>query len=59
MLRSQSWRTGMAFQTAGLGLKEQMIQGAGEIVVLTEQYDPTLVGGPIDTVVISRTASLR
>jgi hypothetical protein len=56
--RSQSWQNSMAFENAGLGVKEQLIQGAEKIVALTEQYDPTLVGGPIDTVVISREAGV-
>lgn len=55
-LRSQSWQKWMAFENAGLGVNEQLIQGAEKIVALTEQYDPTLVGGPIDTVLISREA---
>lgn len=56
--RSQSWQKSMAFENAKLGLKEQVIEGAEKIVALTEQYDPTLVGGPIDTVVISREAGV-
>jgi hypothetical protein len=56
--RSQSWQTSMAFENAGLGVKEQLIQGAEKIIALTEQYDPTLVGGPIDTLVISREAGV-
>jgi hypothetical protein len=56
--RSQSWQKSMAFENAGLGVREQLIHGAEKIVTLTEQYDPTLVGGPIDTVVISREAGV-
>ena len=48
----------MAFENAGLGVKERLIHGTERIVALTEQYDPTFVGGPIDTVVISREAGV-
>lgn len=56
--RAQSWQKSMALENAGLGLKQRLIQGAEKIVVLTEQYDPAFVGGPIDTVVISREAGV-
>jgi hypothetical protein len=56
--RSQSWRDGVALQTAGLGLKERLILGAEKIVELTAKYDSTLVGGPIDTILVSRKAGV-
>lgn len=56
--RSQSWQKSVVFENAGLGVKQQLIHGAERIVALTAQYDPTLVGGPIDTVVISRKAGV-
>jgi hypothetical protein len=53
-LRSQSWRNGLNFQVKGLGVKERLIAGAEKIVELTAAYQPSVVGGAIDTVLVSR-----
>jgi hypothetical protein len=49
-LRSQSWRNDLELETKGLGVKERLIAGAEKVVELTAQYQPSLVGGSIDTV---------
>ena len=53
-LRSQSWRNGLDFQVQGLGVKERLIAGAEYMVELTARYQPTVVGGAVDTVLVSR-----
>lgn len=53
-LRSQSWRNGLNFQVQGLGVKERLIAGAEYIVELTARYQPSAVGGAVDTVLVSR-----
>jgi hypothetical protein len=53
-LRSQSWRNGLNFQMQGLGVKERLIAGAENIVELTARYRPSVVGGAVDTVLVSR-----
>lgn len=53
-LRSQSWRNGLNFQTQGLGVKERLIAGAEYMVELTARYQPSVVGGAVDTVLVSR-----
>jgi hypothetical protein len=53
-LRSQSWRSGLNFQMQGLGVKEGLIAEAENIVKLTSKYEPSLVGGAVDTVLVSR-----
>lgn len=58
-LRSQSWRNGLDFQLQGLGTKERMIVGAEKIVELTAKYEPSLVGGAIDTVLVSRKTGVQ
>jgi hypothetical protein len=57
--RSQSWRNGLDFQVNGLGVKERMIAGAEKMVELTAQYQSSVVGGPIDTVVLSRRTGVQ
>src|SRR6266496_4545336 len=58
-LRSQSWKDNLASQVAGLGTRERLVAGAEKIVELTTMYQPGMVGGPIDTVVISRTTGVE
>lgn len=52
--RSQGWSRAMLFQTAGLGLKDRLLFGAERIVGLTAIYDPHLVGGPVDVILVTR-----
>jgi hypothetical protein len=58
-LRSQSWRNGLDFQVKGLGVKERLVAGAEKIVELTATYQPSVVGGAIDTVLLSRTTGVE
>jgi hypothetical protein len=58
-LRSQSWRSGLDFQTSGLGVRERLIAGAEKIVELTAEYEPSVVGGAIDTVLVSRKTGVQ
>lgn len=58
-LRSQSWRNGLALETKGLGVKERLIAGAEKVVELTARYQPSLVGGSIDTVLVSRNMGVK
>jgi hypothetical protein len=58
-LRSQSWRKGLDLDTNGLGVKERLIAGAEKVVELTATYQPSLVGGSIDTVLISRNTGVQ
>ena len=53
-LRSQSWRNGLNFQVQGLGVRERLIAGAENMVELTARYEPAVVGGAVDTVLVSR-----
>ena len=53
-LRAQAWRNGLNFQVQGLGVKDRLIVGAEKIVELTARYQPSLVGGAVDTVLLSR-----
>jgi hypothetical protein len=53
-LRSQSWRSGLDFQVTAHGMKDRLISGAEKIVELTATYQPSVVGGAIDSVVVSR-----
>ncbi len=53
-LRSQSWRNGLDFQVKGLAVKERLIAGSEKVVELTATYQPSVVGGAIDTVLVSR-----
>jgi len=53
-LRSQSWRNGLDFEVKGLGVKERLVAGAEKMVRLTATYEPSAVGGAIDTVLVSR-----
>jgi hypothetical protein len=53
-LRSQSWHNDLDFRVKGLGVKGQLIAGAEMIVELTATYQPSVVGGAIDTVLVSR-----
>lgn len=57
-LRSQSWRNGLDFQVRSLGVKERLIAGAEYVIELTAKYQPSVVGGPVDTVVVSRKAGV-
>jgi hypothetical protein len=57
-LRSQSWRNGLNLQVQGLGVKERLIAGAETIVELTARYQPSVVGGAVDTVLVSRKAGV-
>lgn len=58
-LRSQSWRNDLALKTKDLGVKERLIAGAEKVVELTAKYQPTLVGGSIDTVLVSRNVGVQ
>jgi hypothetical protein len=58
-LRSQSWRNQLDFQVQGLGVKERMIAGAEKIIQLTAKYEPSVVGGAVDTVLVSRKAGVK
>jgi hypothetical protein len=53
-LRSQSWRKELDLQVQGLAVKERLITGAEKIVELTARYQPSLVGGAVDTALVSR-----
>jgi hypothetical protein len=53
-LRSQSWRNGLDFQVRSLGVKERLIAGAEYIIELTARYQPSVVGGAVDSVLVSR-----
>jgi len=57
-LRSQSWQSSLTFQMTGFGIREKLITAAEKMVELTSQYQPSMVGGPIDTVVVSRTTGV-
>jgi len=57
--RSQSWRNGLEVEVAGLGMKERLVAGAEKIVQLTAKYQPSLVGGPMDTVLVSRNMGVK
>jgi hypothetical protein len=57
--RSQSWENNLRFQMTGLGIREKLITAAEKMVELTEKYQPSMVGGPIDTVVVSRTSGVE
>lgn len=58
-LRSQYWKNSLASQVAGLAIRERLVAGAEKLVELTAKYQPGLVGGPIDTVVISRSTGVE
>lgn len=58
-LRAQSWKTSLASQVTGLGTRERLVAVGEKIVELTTKYQPSMVGGPIDTVVISRTTGVE
>ena len=58
-MRSQSWRNGLALETKGLGVKERLIAGAEKVVELTARYQPSIVGGSIDTVLVSRNMGVK
>jgi len=58
-LRSQSWRNGLALEVTGLGVKERLIAGAEKIVELTAKYQPSLVGGSIEAVLVSRNMGVK
>ena len=52
--RSQAWREGMADRTAGFSLKELLISDVENVTELTSKFVPTLVGGPVDSILLSR-----
>jgi hypothetical protein len=56
--RSQGWRSVMALQTGGLGLKESLLFQSRYLAELTVKYAPQGVGGPIDQVLMTRGHSL-
>src|SRR5216683_726079 len=58
-VRSQSWRNGLDFEVRGLGVKERLVAGAEKIVELTATYQPSIVGGAIDTVLVSRKTGVK
>jgi hypothetical protein len=58
-LRSQSWRNGLDFEVKGLGVQDRLVAGAEKIVELTATYQPSLVGGAIDTVLVSRKTGVK
>ncbi|MGA2981689.1 MAG: hypothetical protein ABSD76_19010 [Terriglobales bacterium] len=58
-LRSQDWKNSLDSQVAGLAIRERVVAGARKLVELTAKYQPDLVGGPIDTVVISRSTGVE
>lgn len=58
-VRSQSWRNGLDFEVRGLGVKERLVAGAEKIVELTATYQPSIVGGAIDTVLVSRKTRVK
>jgi hypothetical protein len=58
-LRSKYWNNSLTSQVAGLAIRERIVTGAEKIVELTAKYQPGLVGGPIDTVVISRNTGIE
>lgn len=53
-LRSRDWKNSLDAQVAGLAIRERLVAGARKLVELTAKYQPDLVGGAIDTLVISR-----
>jgi hypothetical protein len=58
-LRSQSWRNQLDFQVQGLGMNERLIAGAEKIIELTAKYQPSVVGGAVDTVLVSRKTGVK
>jgi hypothetical protein len=58
-LRSRSWRNDLELETKGLGVRERLIAGAEKVVELTAKYQPGLVGGSIDTVLVSRNTGVQ
>jgi hypothetical protein len=52
--RSRSWRSAISLRSTGLGLKDQLLFEAQYVAESTAQYDPDLVGGPIDLIVVTR-----
>jgi hypothetical protein len=57
--RSQDWKNILDSQVAGLAIRERVVTGARKLVELTAKYQPRLVGGQIDTVVISRSTGVE
>jgi hypothetical protein len=56
--RSRGWRSVMALQTGGLGLKESLLFQTRFLAELTAKYAPQDVGDPIDQVLVTRGHSL-
>ena len=52
--RSQAWREDLAIRTAGFRLKELLISDVENMVELTSKFTPSLVGGPVDAILLSR-----
>ncbi len=57
--RAQSWRSGLNLQVTGFGLKERLVAGAETVVELTAKYQPNLVGGATDTLLVTRGAGVK
>ena len=57
--RAQAWRNGLNLEVTGFGLKERLVAGAETVVDLTAKYQPDLVGGSIDTLLVSRGAGVK
>jgi hypothetical protein len=52
--RAQEWHSAMLLQPPGLSLKDRLLIGAESVAEWTAKYDPDLVGGPIDVILVTR-----
>jgi hypothetical protein len=52
--RAQEWRSAMLLQSPAGSLKDSLIVGAESVAEWTAKYDPGLVGGPIDVILVTR-----